>query len=72
LSAAEKMFAQQMQDPTTATQLTLYSLYDSGARLDQRTGHLAVIQSMDTPEGDTNTHALAMAKIVVDIVGITR
>jgi len=72
LAAAEAMFAQQMLDPSKATQLTLYSLSDSGAPLDQRTGHLAVIQEMHTPEGDTNTHALATAKIVVDIVGITQ
>jgi len=70
LAAAESLFQQQMTDPTKATTVTLYSLNDAGKPLDQRIGYLAVIQEIHSPDGDTNNHALATAKIIVDVIGI--
>ena len=70
LAAAENMFQQQMLDPTLAKTILIKSLNDRGKALDQRTGYLAVIQEIRSPEGDTNQHALTPTRIVVDIIGI--
>ncbi|HEY6329489.1 MAG TPA: hypothetical protein VI756_09125 [Blastocatellia bacterium] len=70
LAAAEAMFKQQMLDPTLAKTVILSTCNDGGEAVDTRTGVRAVIQEIHSPEGDTNQHALAPTRIVVDIIGI--
>ncbi len=66
LAQAHTMFDQQLLDPTTAQPINLYSYQDGSQSIVDRTSAIqAVIQSISSPEGDTNNHGLATTKITV-------
>jgi hypothetical protein len=65
LKAAHQMMSQQMLDPLLAQPLIIYS-YRPGTRIvDEIAALRAVIISISTPAGDTNSHSAATTKIVV-------
>jgi hypothetical protein len=65
LARARAMLEQQRLDPSTAQPLKLYSYLPNSTVVDEASCILARIEEVHTPEGDTNSHALATGKIVV-------
>jgi hypothetical protein len=70
LDAAHELLDQQLDDPDSATPAILRSLVGKSGRVAASKRLIkCYIQSISTPEGDKNSHALAGAEIVIEIEG---
>jgi hypothetical protein len=67
LDEAQRMFDEQLDDPNAATALVIRSYVGRVGIAATAVAIKASIYSISTPPGDKNSHALATAKIVVEI-----